>query len=101
MTTLPDTPVGRQVAWMIERIADGGDVDVPEIEKHLLLGGLDAAEIQIVFKRLASRGLQFVELTSDPSMQFVLRGTLLIGEDRVRLSAEIEREDPHRLIALR
>lgn len=98
-----DTPVGRQIAWVLERIKSGGETGVDEIEEHFapaFLGAIPAENVQKVFRDLAARGLDSLELHEDPSSPYALRGSAIVGNERVLIGAQTEREEPYRLIML-
>lgn len=100
---LPDTPVGRQLAWVLDCIHSGGKATIEEIEEHFapaFLGATPAASVQRVLRTLADRGLASFEVREDPYSPYALRACALAGGERIAIGAQTEREEPHRLIML-
>lgn len=98
-----DTPVGRQISWVLDRIKSGEETQLEEIREHYapaFLGAIPAESVQKSFRDLAAQGLHSVEIREDPSSPYALRGSALLGNDRVLIGAQVEREQPHRLIFL-
>ena len=102
-TAVPNSPVGRQLRWILERVADAGAgagvedrarfaPSVPVSESN--------DEFRAFFERLANRfGSTALSSIEKPS-EFALAAVLTASDDkRWRISCRVEETEPHRIVA--
>lgn len=100
LMSVSDTPVMRQIAWVLECIKSESETDINEIEEHFapaFLRAITAERVQEFFRDLSVRGVESLEIQDDPSSPYALRGTAIVGPDRLLIGAQTESDEPYRL----
>jgi hypothetical protein len=103
-TGIPESPAGRQLQWILLRIADPGEGATAEDRARFAPATPVAEpdeEFRGFFARLAARfgsfELSSVDARSEVSLAVVLEAS---GDKRWRISCQVEETEPHRIIAL-
>lgn len=100
--TLPDTPVGSQIAWLLAS-AGPGNCDEAAVREHFSPEFLARAPVASVLQILeGSDWLRTAELAIHEASSHALKAAVLVdGAVRVELDAAVEEQAPHRFTGVR
>jgi CubicO group peptidase (beta-lactamase class C family) len=98
---LPDTPVGRQVAWLLASVGPDGCTE-DDVRTHFAQSFLDKASVTLVLSIMGREGwMASAEVSVEELSEVALRASLSVaGEVRGTLEARVETDVPHRFDAL-